>query len=99
MQQLLFFLKSGGYNAAAINITLSSPEPNITIYYTTNGDEPNNTSTLYIGAINIANTTVIKAIAIAQTQHIPSSFIDYHTFFINDRHHYSNLINFKGQGR
>mgnify|MGYP003683082825 FL=1 len=80
------FSQVGGYNAAAINITLSSPEPNITIYYTTNGDEPNNTSALYTTAINIANTTVVKAICYSSDPTIPSSFIDYHTFFINDTH-------------
>ena len=80
------FSQVGGYNAAAINITLSSPDPNITIYYTTNGDEPNNTSTLYTTAINIANTSVVKAICYSSDPTIPSSFIDYHTFFINDTH-------------
>mgnify|MGYP000896086666 FL=1 len=41
------FSQNGGYNAAAINIALSSPDPNITIYYTTNGDAPSNASTVY----------------------------------------------------
>jgi len=80
------FSQVGGYYAAAINITLSSPDPNITIYYTTNGDEPNNTSTQYTTAINIATTSVVKAIAYSSDPNIPSSFIDYHTFFINDTH-------------
>ena len=80
------FSQVGGYNSAAINITLSSPDPNITIYYTANGDEPNNTSTQYTTAINIATTSVIKAIAYSSDPNIPSSFIDYHTFFINDTH-------------
>ncbi len=80
------FSQAGGYNAAAINLTLSSPDPTITIYYTTNGDEPNNTSTIYTTPINIAITTVVKAIAYSSTTNIPSSFIDYHTFFINDTH-------------
>ncbi|MEC7863651.1 MAG: CotH kinase family protein [Bacteroidota bacterium] len=80
------FSQVGGYNAAAINLTLSSPDPNITIYYTTNGDEPNNTSTVYASPINIATTTVVKAIAYSSTSNIPASFIDYHTFFINDTH-------------
>ena len=80
------FSQSGGYNNAAVNLTLSTPDPNITIYYTTNGDEPNNSSTIYTTPINIATTTVIKAIAYSSTTDIPSSFIDYHTFFINDTH-------------
>ena len=80
------FSQVGGYHSAAINITLSSLDPNITIYYTTNGDEPNNTSTQYTTAINITTTSVIKAIAYSSDPNIPSSFIDFHTFFINDTH-------------
>ena len=41
------FSQTGGYNSGAVNLTLSSPDPNTTIYYTINGDEPNNTSTQY----------------------------------------------------
>ena len=80
------FSQFGGYNAGVVNLTLSSPDPNITIYYTTNGDEPNNTSNVYSTAINIPNTSVIKAIAYSSDPNIPPSFIDYHTFFINDTH-------------
>ena len=80
------FSQNGGYNSAAINITLSSPDPNITIHYTTNGDEPTNTSTVYTTTINISNTTVVKAICYSSDPTIPASFIDYHTFFINDTH-------------
>jgi len=80
------FSQIGGYYPGAINVSLSSPDPNITIYYTTNGDEPNNSSTVYTTPINIATTTVVKAIAYSSDPLIPSSFIDYHTFFINDTH-------------
>jgi gliding motility-associated-like protein len=81
------FSQTGGYNSGAVNLTLSSPDPNTTIYYTTNGDEPNNTSTQYTGiAINITTTSVVKAISYSSNANIPSSFIDFHTFFINDIH-------------
>ena len=80
------FSQVGGYYNGPVNLTLSSPDPNITIYYTTNGDEPNNTSTLYSAPINIAITTVVKAIAYSSNPNIPPSFIDFNTFFINDTH-------------
>ena len=80
------FSQAGGYNSAAINITLSSPDPSITIYYTIDGNAPNNTSTVYTTPINISNTTVVKAVAYSSTANIPPSFIDYNTFFINDTH-------------
>ena len=80
------FSQAGGYNSTAINLSLSSPDSNITIYYTINGDEPNNSSTVYSGPINITNTTVVKAIAYSADPFVPASFIDYHTFFVNDVH-------------
>ena len=80
------FSQAGGYNSSAINLSLSSPDSNITIYYTINGDEPNNSSTVYSGPINITNTTVVKAIAYSADPFVPASFIDYHTFFVNDVH-------------
>ena len=80
------FSQVGGYNSATVNLTLTTPDPNITIYYTTNGDEPNNTSTLYTGTITISATSVVKAIAYSSDPTIPTSFIDYHTYFINDTH-------------
>ncbi len=80
------FSQTSGYNTAAVNLTLSSPDPNITIYYTIDGNSPDNTSTVYTTPINISTTTVVKAIAYSSTANIPPSFIDYHTFFINDTH-------------
>jgi PKD repeat protein len=81
------FSQFGGYNTGSFNLTLSSPDPSITIYFTTNGDEPSNTSTPYSGPFSVGpNTTVVKAIAYSSDPTIPASFIDYHTFFINDVH-------------
>lgn len=80
------YSQSSGYYPAAINLTLTTPDPNITIYYTTNGDEPDNTSTVYTGAINITATTVVKAVAYSSTANIPPSFIDFNTYFINETH-------------
>ena len=65
------FSQAGGYNSSAINLSLSSPDSNITIYYTINGDEPNNSSTVYSGPINITNTTVVKAIAYSADPFVP----------------------------
>jgi len=81
------FSQSGGYNTASVILTLSTPDPNISIYYTNNGDEPNTGSTPYNNIpINITSTSVIKAIAYSDNGNIPPSFIDFHTFFINDMH-------------
>ncbi len=43
-------------------ITLSTSTPGATIYYTTNGDTPDNNSTAYSSAFSLGDATVIKAI-------------------------------------
>ena len=80
------FSLNGGYYPGAINVSITSPDPNVTIYFTTNGDEPDNTATLYTAPINIVSTIVIKAIAYSSNNNIPASFIDFHTYFINETH-------------
>lgn len=47
------------------NITIETTTPGATIYYTTDGNDPDNTSTEYNAAISISTTTTIKAIAYA----------------------------------
>ena len=44
-------------------ISLSTTTPGATIYYTTNGDTPDNTSTEYSSPFSLGDATVIKAIA------------------------------------
>ena len=44
-------------------ISLSTTTPSATIYYTTNGDTPDNTSTAYSSPFSLGDATVIKAIA------------------------------------
>ena len=49
------------------NVTISCnfPASGVSIYYTTNGDDPTSSSALYSGAILVSSGDVIKAIAIA----------------------------------
>lgn len=55
-------------------ISITSATPGVTIYYTTNGDDPTNGSTQYTAPFDLGyETTTIKAIAIHQT--IPESLI------------------------
>lgn len=51
------------------NVVIKYPTamPGISIYYTTNGSEPNESSTLYTDQFQITETTTVKAIAVSDT--------------------------------
>jgi len=70
-----------GYNSSPISLSISTSEPGASIYYTTNGTVPSNTSTLYTGPINISTTQVIRAIAYSPNANILPSFIETNTYF------------------
>jgi len=80
------FSQTSGYYSASISLNITSPDPNVTIYYTTNGDFPDNTATQFTGPITIGSTQVVKAVTYASNTNIPQSFINYNTYFINVTH-------------
>ncbi len=92
-----------GNYAGAIAVALASPDPLITIRYTTNGSEPTAASTAYVAPINVAATTVIRAKAFSSNPAVLPSFIETNTYFINVNHtipivsicsgNYTNLFN------
>jgi len=57
-----FSVKEGGYTSAQ-SVEITCETEGATIYYTTDGTEPTNTSTVYTSAIEISSTTTLKAIA------------------------------------
>ena len=59
------FSMPGGTYTGTQSVTLSDTTPNSTIFYTTNGTTPNNSSTEYSGAISVSSTETIEAIAVA----------------------------------
>ena len=58
------FSPAAGTYTAVQNVTISSETTGATIYYTTNGEEPTASSTLYEGAITVDADMTIKAIAV-----------------------------------
>ena len=61
------FSPAGGEYITAQNVTISCETQGATIYYTTNGSDPDNTSTQFTSAIPVSSTTTIKAIAYVGT--------------------------------
>lgn len=73
-----------GFYTGPQSVTITCSDPGATIYYTTNGSTPTNTSTVYTGAIPINATTVLRARAYNGST--PNSFVETNTYFINVDH-------------
>jgi hypothetical protein len=59
------FSPAGGTYSSAQTVSLTDKTPGAAIYYTTNGTTPTTSSTKYTGAIKVAASETIKAIAVA----------------------------------
>jgi hypothetical protein len=53
----------------SVTVSISSETPEATIYYTTDGSTPDNTSTIYTEALNLTETTTVNAIAVKDNYH------------------------------
>ncbi len=84
-QKPSFSIPAGFYNSPQ-TITISCNTPNATIYYTTDGSEPNVSSTIYTSPVIISSTSVLRAIAISNNPSLLPSFIESNTYFINENH-------------
>lgn len=85
-----------GYYAGSVSVTLTTTEPGASIRYTLDGSTPGTGSTLYTGPINIASTTVLRAIAISPTAGILPSFVETNTYFIGTDQHSIMIVSASG---
>ncbi len=76
--------KPAGIYASGFKIALSSIDPNAQIRYTTNGDIPSATSTLYTDSITIVATTIISARCFDPANLVLPSLVEKNTFLINE---------------
>ena len=58
------FSPAEGAYTSAQNVTISTTTTGATIYYTTDGNEPTTSSSVYSSAIPVSSTTTIKAMAV-----------------------------------
>ncbi len=77
---------TAGFYTSALSITITSPEVNAQIKYTTNGMEPLNSSFLYTNPIPVGSTRVIKARVFSNDPSVLPSLIEFNTYFINASH-------------
>ncbi len=80
------FSLAAGFYSGTQSVSLSCPQSNVTIRYTTNGAIPSTTSTLYSGPISITATTALRARAFDNNNQYAGSFTETNTYFINETH-------------
>jgi CotH kinase protein/Lamin Tail Domain/Chitobiase/beta-hexosaminidase C-terminal domain len=75
---------AAGFYTGTQTVSITSPESNVTIYVTTDGQEPTAASPVYSGPITVSATTVVKARAISTDPQALPSFVEFNTYFINE---------------
>ena len=75
-----------GFYPGPQNVTITCSDLGAEIRYTTDGTVPTGASTLYVGPVNIAATSVLRAIAINPSPMIPNSFVETNSYFIGVTH-------------
>ncbi len=58
------FSETGLYHSETFTVSVTCPNPNAEIYYTTDGDEPDENAKRYEGPITISDNTPLRAVAI-----------------------------------
>ena len=82
------FSIAAGFYPSTITVSISCSDPSATIRYTTNGNDPTASSTLYTGPITVSATTLIRARTFNSASNLLPSFIESNTYFINDSHNF-----------
>lgn len=75
---------TGGFYNGSIAVSISTTEPNSTIRFTTNGNEPVSTSGVYSTPITVSATKIVKARVFSNNATILPSLIEFNTYFLNE---------------
>lgn len=75
-----------GFYVDSITVVITNNEPSSTLRYTTDGTEPTDLSPAYTGPITLHQTTVLKATAFSTDTRILPGFVQFNTYFINEKH-------------
>jgi len=84
-----------GFKSGPINVAITGAA-NTTIYYTLNGSEPTDASTLYSGPIPISATASLRAIAYSNDPALLPSLIETNTYFFGEDIHEVMTVNIAG---
>lgn len=75
-----------GTQSNSISLTITSPDPSISIYYTLDGSTPTQSSSLVTGNISLSSTKVVRSRAFSSNANILPSFIETNTYLIGVSH-------------
>ena len=81
-----FFSHHPGFYAEPFFLTINHNDFESIVRFTTNGDEPTETSEIYTSPIEITETQVVKSRVFANNPFILPSFITTKTFFVGEEH-------------
>jgi gliding motility-associated-like protein len=87
--------EAAGYKTGPINVTITAGA-NTTIYYSLDGSEPSDASTLYSGPISLNSTTSLRAIAYSSDPAVLPSFIETNTYFFGSDIHDIMTVSISG---
>lgn len=90
------FNLNAGFYIGNQSITISNPDPNVTIRYTIDGSIPTAASPAYNTPINITQTTAIRAVGFSSVASVLPSQIETNTYFINESSNY-NVVSICGK--
>lgn len=79
------FSQSAGYYKNSFLLNISSKDPNLNIYYTTDGSEPDTGSTPYRIPIQIDKHTIVKAVCVSNDALVQNSLTEFATYFIAEK--------------
>ncbi|MFU8843689.1 MAG: lamin tail domain-containing protein [Bacteroidales bacterium] len=79
-------IEIAGFYDNPLSISITTDEPNSAIYFTTNGHEPNTSSTQYTQPVPINNTRILIARTFSNNPQILPSLLEFNTYFIGVTH-------------
>ena len=77
---------AAGSFAGSVTVTMSTPNPSVTIHYTTDGSAPTAASAVYTAGISLSQTTVVRARAVSSVPNTPLGFVETNTYLIDANH-------------
>jgi hypothetical protein len=74
---------TGGFYTGTITVSISTTEPDAQIFYTMDGTEPTQSSSVYSSPLNVSSIKIIKARVFSNNPAILPGLMEYNTYILN----------------